>query len=84
VKAFKGITEPDPTVLEKANYQPEFKHRIWEYLDSRVNPYTVGIGKDMLRSMARRSTRSSGISASTSICSPGDLVDGKQLRGGVR
>jgi membrane-bound lytic murein transglycosylase B len=49
VKAFKGITEPDPTVLEKANYQPEFKHRIWEYLDSRVNPYTVGIGKDMLR-----------------------------------
>ena len=49
VKAFKGVTEPDPTVLEKANYQPEFKSRIWEYLDSRVNPYTVGIGRDMLR-----------------------------------
>jgi membrane-bound lytic murein transglycosylase B len=49
VRAFKGVTEPDPTVLEKAAYQPEFKHRIWEYLDSRVNPYTVGIGKDMLR-----------------------------------
>lgn len=49
VAAFKGVTEPDPTVLEKANYQPEFKHQIWEYLDSRVNPYTVGIGRDMLR-----------------------------------
>ena len=49
LKAFKGVTEPDETVIEKANYQPEFKNRIWEYLDSRVNPYTVGIGKDMLR-----------------------------------
>lgn len=48
-KAFAGVTEPDPKVIEKANYQPEFKHKIWEYLDSRVNPYTVGIGKDMLR-----------------------------------
>ncbi|WP_246748681.1 lytic murein transglycosylase [Rhizobium setariae] len=48
-RAFKGVSEPDPTVLEKANYQPEFKSRIWEYLDSRVNPYTVRIGKDMLR-----------------------------------
>jgi membrane-bound lytic murein transglycosylase B len=52
VKTFKGVTEPDPTVIEKANYQPEFKSRIWEYLDSRVNPYTVGIGKDMLRQHA--------------------------------
>lgn len=49
VGAFKGVSEPDSSVLEKAQYQPEFKHRIWEYLDSRVNPYTVGIGKDMLR-----------------------------------
>ena len=47
--AFKDVTEPDPAVLEKAAYQPEFKHAIWDYLDSRVNPYTVGIGQDMLR-----------------------------------
>jgi membrane-bound lytic murein transglycosylase B len=47
--AFKGVTEPDPGVLEKAAYQPEFKHAIWDYLDSRVNPYTVGIGQDMMR-----------------------------------
>ncbi len=47
-KAFAGVTEPDPAVLEKAGFQPEFKHRIWDYTDSRVNPYTVGIGREML------------------------------------
>lgn len=46
-KAFAGITEPDRDVLEKAAYQPEFKSVIWEYLDSRVNPYTVRIGREM-------------------------------------
>lgn len=46
-KAFAGITEPDRDVLEKAAYQPEFKSRIWDYLDSRVNPYTVRIGREM-------------------------------------
>jgi len=51
--AFKGVSEPDPDVLSKAGYQPEFKHTIWDYLDSRVNPYTVGIGQDMLRQHGR-------------------------------
>ncbi|MFB9952473.1 lytic murein transglycosylase [Rhizobium puerariae] len=46
-KAFAGITEPDRDVLEKAAYQPEFKSKIWDYLDSRVNPYTVRIGREM-------------------------------------
>lgn len=46
--AFKGVSEPDSAVLEKANYQPEFKHKIWDYTDSRVNPYTVRIGQEML------------------------------------
>lgn len=45
--AFKGVTEPDPDVLGKAAYQPEFKSQIWEYLDARVNPYTVRIGREM-------------------------------------
>jgi membrane-bound lytic murein transglycosylase B len=53
IAAFKGVTEPDPEVLRKADYQPEFKHAIWDYLDSRVNPYTVGIGQDMLRQHGR-------------------------------
>lgn len=51
--AFKGVSEPDPAVLEKAAYQPEFKHAIWDYLDSRVNPYTTGVGQDMLRQHGR-------------------------------
>ncbi|CDZ56591.1 lytic murein transglycosylase [Neorhizobium galegae] len=46
-RAFAGISEPDQDVLEKANFQPEFKSRIWDYLDSRVNPYTVKIGREM-------------------------------------
>jgi len=46
-KAFAGINEPDPEALQKAQYQPEFKSQIWEYLDSRVNPYTVQIGRQM-------------------------------------
>jgi membrane-bound lytic murein transglycosylase B len=46
-KAFAGINGPDEDVLQKAQYQPEFKSRIWEYVDSRVNPYTVKIGREM-------------------------------------
>ncbi|HXV30751.1 MAG TPA: lytic murein transglycosylase [Sinorhizobium sp.] len=46
-KAFAGVKTPDPVVIEKANYQPEFKHKIWEYIDSRVNPYTKRIGQEM-------------------------------------
>ncbi|MGJ7039121.1 membrane-bound lytic murein transglycosylase B [Shinella sp. BE166] len=46
-KAFSGVKTPDPAVLEKAAYQPEFKHKIWDYLDSRVNPYTVRVGQEM-------------------------------------
>ncbi len=46
-KAFDGVSDPDPTVLEKAAYQPEFTTKIWDYVDSRVNPYTVAIGRKM-------------------------------------
>ncbi|PYE33495.1 membrane-bound lytic murein transglycosylase B [Rhizobium sp. PP-F2F-G38] len=46
-KAFAGVKTPDATVIEKANYQPEFKHKIWEYIDSRVNPYTQKVGQEM-------------------------------------
>lgn len=45
--AFAGVTSPDPEVLRKANFQPEFTSQIWDYLDSRVNPYTVRIGREM-------------------------------------
>ncbi|WP_250957832.1 lytic murein transglycosylase [Rhizobium sp. CG5] len=52
-QAFAGVSEPDPDVLEKARYQPEFKAQIWDYLDSRVNPYTVKIGREMLAKHGR-------------------------------
>ncbi len=45
--AFDGITEPDPEVIRKANYQPEFRTSIWDYIDSRVNPYTIQTGLDI-------------------------------------
>ena len=51
--AFEGVTIPDPEVLEKARYQPEFRSAIWDYLDSRVNPYTVEKGQEMARVHAR-------------------------------
>jgi len=47
--AFIGVTEPDPQVLEKANYQPEFTTEIWDYLDSRVNPLAVDKGRKMAK-----------------------------------
>jgi membrane-bound lytic murein transglycosylase B len=46
-KAFAGVTEPDPAVLEKAANQAEFNTQIWDYMDSRVNPYTVAVGRKM-------------------------------------
>lgn len=47
--AFTGVTEPDPQVLEKANFQPEFTTEIWDYLDSRVNPLAVDKGRKMAK-----------------------------------
>lgn len=52
-KAFSGVSKPDPTVLEKARYQPEFTTKVWDYLDSRVNPYTVAKGREMAARHAR-------------------------------
>lgn len=54
--AFSGVKTPDPEVLDKAAYQPEFTHKIWDYLDSRVNPYTVRIGREMAAKHARTLT----------------------------
>lgn len=45
--AFAGVKEPDPEVLRKATYQPEFTTKVWDYLDSRVNPHTVANGRRM-------------------------------------
>ncbi|MCD2469697.1 lytic murein transglycosylase [Jiella sp. MQZ9-1] len=43
--AFAGITEPDPEVIEKARYQPEFQDKVWDYIDNRVNDEQVAKGQ---------------------------------------
>jgi membrane-bound lytic murein transglycosylase B len=44
-RAFAGIAAPDAGVLEKAAYQPEFTTEIWDYLDGRVNRFSIEAGK---------------------------------------
>ena len=48
-RAFRGITEPDPEVLQKASFQPEFKAAVWDYIDGRVNERAIGTGRQMAR-----------------------------------
>ena len=44
-RAFKGIDSPDQWVLDKANYQPEFKAPAWQYFDNRITKYAVKRGR---------------------------------------
>lgn len=46
-QAFADVTEPYAEVLKKAEYQPEFTTRIWDYLDARVNPRSIDDGRIM-------------------------------------
>lgn len=48
-RAFRGVTAPDPEVLEKARYQPEFVAPVWQYFDNRVNEEAVKTGRKMAR-----------------------------------
>lgn len=43
--AFAGITEPDMEVIQKARYQPEFRDKVWDYIDNRVNDEQVAKGR---------------------------------------
>ncbi len=47
--AFRNVTAPDPEVLEKARYQPEFTAPVWSYFDNRVNEHSVAVGRQMAR-----------------------------------
>ena len=71
-RAFRGINEPDPEVLEKARYQPEFTAPVWDYFDNRVHEQSVAVGRaDGAGNGSRGSTRSRRASASTATsCSP--------------
>lgn len=48
-RAFRGITEIDPVVLEKARFQPEFVAPTWDYFDNRVHDESVATGREMAR-----------------------------------
>ncbi|MCB1453125.1 MAG: lytic murein transglycosylase, partial [Rhizobiaceae bacterium] len=48
-RAFRGVTAPDPEVLEKARYQPEFRAEVWEYFDNRVNENAISTGRQLAR-----------------------------------
>ncbi|MBO6718643.1 MAG: lytic murein transglycosylase [Rhizobiaceae bacterium] len=48
-RAFHGVTAPDPEVLEKARYQPEFRAEVWDYFDNRVNESAIETGRQLAR-----------------------------------
>ncbi|MCI5196899.1 MAG: lytic murein transglycosylase [Candidatus Electrothrix sp. AW5] len=48
-QAFAGITAPDPKVLRKAAFQPEFTTEIWDYLDTVVSPANIAQGRAMAK-----------------------------------
>ncbi len=48
-RAFRGVTAPDPEVIEKARYQPEFTAPVWDYFDNRVHEQSVEVGRAMAR-----------------------------------
>lgn len=43
--AFKGVDSPDPEVLKKAAYQPEFTDPTWNYFDNRVQDNAITLGR---------------------------------------
>lgn len=48
-RAFRGVDSPDPEVLRKARFQPEFSEPVWNYIDNRVNEHSVAIGQSMAK-----------------------------------
>lgn len=42
-----SVTSPDPRVIKKANYQPEFTTKIWDYLDARITPLSIAKGQKL-------------------------------------
>ena len=48
-RAFRGVDNIDPEVLEKARYQPEFTAPVWDYFDNRVHEHSVEVGRVMAR-----------------------------------
>jgi membrane-bound lytic murein transglycosylase B len=56
-KAFANVTAPDPLVLEKARFQPEFKDENWNYFDNRVNEASIAEGRQMAQQWGKTLAR---------------------------
>ncbi len=54
---FQNVSSPDPRVIKKANYQPEFTTQIWDYLDTRVTDKSISLGKKKEREYSEILTR---------------------------
>jgi len=52
-RAFAGVTDIDPEVLQKAQFQPEFTEPVWGYLDNRVNEHSISTGREMASKYSR-------------------------------
>ena len=52
-RAFAGVSEIDPEVLQKAQFQPEFTEPVWGYLDNRVNEHSISTGREMASKYSR-------------------------------
>lgn len=48
-RAFRDVSSPDPEVLEKARFQPEFTAPVWDYFDNRVHENSIAVGRAMAR-----------------------------------
>ncbi len=48
-RAFRGISDPDAEVLQKARFQPEFKAPAWDYFDNRVQEQSIATGRAMAK-----------------------------------
>lgn len=55
-RAFRGVESPDPEVLRKARFQPEFSEPVWNYIDNRVNEHSVAVGQSMAKNGAHGSS----------------------------
>lgn len=48
-RAFRNVKSPDPEVIEKARFQPEFKASAWDYFDNRVHEQSIAQGRAMAK-----------------------------------
>ena len=78
--AFRGITDPDPEVLEKARTQPEFTAPAWDYFDNRVHDQSVAVGQQMASKWKPWLDRIEAALRRRPLHPARHLVDGIQLR----